>query len=214
MKTIYASILTLALLLSGQPVLASDNEGTLFKRIPTQFIAALGDPLARSGDGAEQWGLWTVDPGPRGVRLANFELMLSDGGIAPASWRFDNDDWWLEENGLIMEQPEFPLIPGRYIVTGLREMTALLTVHEPDNTGNQKWELDRSANLYDVTHLGCRSARYTPVEANSCTPANAPQDAFRVKPGADMPPVDGCHKQDYLVLFVIGRPVDELASAN
>ena len=78
MKTIYASILTLALLLSGQPVLASDNEGTLFKRIPTQFIAALGDPLARSGDGAEQWGLWTVDPGPRGVRLAYFELMLAE----------------------------------------------------------------------------------------------------------------------------------------
>ena len=214
MKTITALILGLTLLLTGQPVLSGDSDKPLFKRIPTQFIAALGDPLANSGDGAEKWGLWIVDPGPRGVRLQNFELMLSDDGIAPASWKFDSNDWWLEENGLIMEQPQFPLVPGQYIVTGLREMTTLLTVHEPDATGNQRWELDRNANLYDVTHLGCRSARYTPVEANSCTPAKAPQDAFRVKPGAEMPPVEGCHKQDYMVLFVIARPVDDLASAN
>lgn len=214
MKTTFLAILTLILSLSAQPTLAGDADRTLFKRIPTQFIAALGDPEATSGDGAEHWGLWPLDPGPRGVRLESFDLMLADGGVPPARWHFDTNDWWLEENGMIMEQPEFPLAPGQYIVTGLRQMTSLLTVHEPDATGNQRWELDRGANLYDVTHLGCRSARYTPVSANSCTPANAPQDAFRVKPGADMPPVDGCHKQDYLVLFVIGRPVDDLASAN
>ena len=214
MKTITATILALFLLLAGQPILASDSEKPIFKRIPTQFIAALGDPNASSGDGAEKWGLWPVDPGPRGVRLNKYELILADGGVAPAKWEFDQNDWWLEENGLIMEQPEFPLVPGQYIVTGLREMTTLLTVHEPDATGNQRWELDRNANLYDVTHLGCRSARYTPVEANSCTPAKAPEDAFRVKPGAEMPPVEGCHKQDYHVLFVIARPVDDLASVN
>ena len=38
-----------------------------FKRIPTQFIAALGDPTSDSGSNAKEWGIWTVDPGPRGV---------------------------------------------------------------------------------------------------------------------------------------------------
>ena len=34
-----------------------------------QFIAALGDPKATSGTGANTWGLWREDPGPQGVRL-------------------------------------------------------------------------------------------------------------------------------------------------
>ncbi|MFO0701061.1 MAG: hypothetical protein U0236_17705 [Nitrospira sp.] len=29
--------------------------------------------------------------------------------------------------------------------------------------GDRRWELDQGATLYDVTHLACRSARYTPV---------------------------------------------------
>lgn len=37
-----------------------------FKRIPTQFIAAIADPKASSGNNANEWGLWAVDPGPRG----------------------------------------------------------------------------------------------------------------------------------------------------
>ncbi len=40
----------------------------------------------------------------------------------------------------------------------------------------------------------------------------APQDAFRVKPGAAMPPVEGCAKQDYLVLFVVALPADKVAA--
>ena len=32
-----------------------------FKRVRTQFIAALGDPSATSGRGASQWGIWRVD---------------------------------------------------------------------------------------------------------------------------------------------------------
>ena len=88
-----------------------------------------------------------------------------------------------------------------------------LWFHEADDTGNQRWELDRGANLYDVTHLGCRSARYTPLDGQgSCTPANAPQDAFRVQPGAAMPPVEGCAKQDYLVLFIVALPADKVAA--
>jgi hypothetical protein len=188
---------------------AGDDGRIQFRRIPTQFIAALGDPGATSGHNAQTWGLWTVDPGPRGVRLKNYERLLADGGVAPAQWQFDRNDWWLEENGLIMEQPAFPIMPGRYIVTGNREAMAMLTIHPADANGNMAWELDRGANLYDVTHLGCRSARYTPAAGDSsCTPARAPQDAFRVAPGAEMPPVAGCNKQDYAVLFIVGTESD------
>ena len=37
-------------------------------------------------------------------------------------------DWWLEEHGLIMEQPDFPVPAGGYLVTGGRDTTAVLTV--------------------------------------------------------------------------------------
>jgi len=39
----------------------------------------------------------------------------------------------------------------------------VLTIHPKDKDGNERWELADGATLYDVTHLGCRSARYTPV---------------------------------------------------
>ncbi len=41
----------------------------------------------------------------------------------------------------------------------------MLTVHPKDKDGNQRWELADGATLYDVTHLGCRSARYRPAKA-------------------------------------------------
>ena len=177
---------------------------TMIKRIPTQYIAALGEPGATSGTGAELWGLWRLDPGPRGVELADYET-LKTAGVAPAQWKFDSSDWWLEEHGLIMEQPEFPIPPGRYVVTGGREAVAILTVHPKDNDGVQRWELDQGATLYDVTHLRCRSARYTPAaDGGSCSPAKARERAFPVEPGGLMPPVEGCSKQDYHVLIVIG----------
>jgi hypothetical protein len=56
--------------------------------------------------------------------------------------------------------------------------------------------------------LRCRSARYTPASANSCSPAKAAMTAFPVAPGESMPPVEGCKKQDYEVLIVIGMAVD------
>ena len=112
-------------LFGPQPVLAE----AAFTLIPTQYIAALGDPGSTSGTGAEAWGLWAVDPGPRGVRLSNYETLKGAGGVAPAQWTFDGSDWWLEEHGLIMERPSFPIPPGRYVVTGGREVTAVLTIH-------------------------------------------------------------------------------------
>ena len=179
-----------------------------FKRIALQYLAALGDPNATSGTGAEAWGMWTIDPGPRGVRLESFGQLKATGGVAPAGWSFNADDWWLEENGLIMEPPDFAVAPGKYLVTGDREVTSVLTIHAVDKDGSQRWELDKGAKLYDVTHLPCRSARYRPASKGaSCSPSKAKASDFRVPAGAAMPAVEGCSKQDYAVLFVIGvRP--------
>ena len=189
---------------------ARDEDQTRFRRIPTQYIAALADPGATSGSGAQTWGLWRVDPGPRGVRLESHEQLKAAGGIAPAQWQFDDTDWWLEEHGLIMEQPDFPLPPGRYMVTGARAVTTVLTVHPRAADGTQNWELADDATLHDVTHLRCRAARYTPAASDgSCSPAKAQQSAFPVAPGAVMPPVAGCSKQDYAVLIVIGVAVGD-----
>lgn len=196
----------LALLWVSAPLQAE----TIFKRIPTQFIAALGDPEATSGTGAQLWGLWRVDPGPRGVQLSDYGELKAAGGLTAAQWIFDAKDWWLEEHGLLMEKPDFPLPHGKYKVTGDREVTSVLTIHPIDKDGMQRWELDKGAKLYDVTHLPCRSARYSPVNAeNSCSPSKAQQTEFPVTPGAAMPAVEGCNKQDYAVLFVIGVAVDD-----
>ncbi len=181
-----------------------------FNRVRTQFIAALGDPAATSGSGAEAWGLWPVDPGPRGVRLENYEQLNAAGGVSPAGWKFDTTEWWLEEHGLIMEKPDFPLPAGKYLVTGDREVTTTLTIHSVDPAGDRRWELDDGATLYDVTHLPCRSARYIPAASGPlCSPADAERTAFPVTPGASMPPIEGCEKQDYAVLFVVGVAVDD-----
>lgn len=194
----------------GQSVHATEGGQTKFQRISTQYIAALGDPDATSGSGAQGWGLWPLDPGPRGVRLSNLEQLEEAGGVAPARWRFDHTDWWLEEHGLIMEQPTIPIPPGQYLVTGGREVTTALTIHPADKNGNSRWELDEQATLYDVTHLACRSARYTPTTGdNSCSPANVQKTAFPVTPGGVMPPVEGCKKQDYAVLIVIAVAVED-----
>jgi hypothetical protein len=194
----------------GQSAQAAGKAPTKFKRIPTQFIAALGDPHAKSGNGAQSWGLWSQDPGPRGVQLDQYERLKAAGGVAPARWKFDSTDWWMEEHGLIMEKPDFPLPAGKYMVTGDREVTAALTIYPKDKDGNQRWELADGATLWDVTHLGCRSGRYTSGArgSNACTPANAKQSAFPVIPGGPMPAVEGCNKQDYQVLIVIAVGVD------
>ena len=209
-RALLAMGLLMIMAILGQSVHATGEGTTTFKRIPTQFIAALGDPGATSGNEAQSWGLWRLDPGPRGVWLNNYEQQLkATGGVAPAQWKFDSTDWWLEENGVIMEKPDFPVPVGKYLVTGDREVTTVLTVHPKDKDGAQRWELGGGAKLYDVTHLPCRSARYTPAtSSNSCSPAKAPQNAFRVTPGALMPPVEGCNKQDYAVLFVIAVAVE------
>merc|ERR1712083_1014719 len=104
-----------------------------------------------------------------------------------------------EEHGLIMEKPDFPMPSGKYKLAWLNGAktgsSAVLTID------GDSWELDSSATLHDVTHLPCRSARYTPNNADA-SPANARPSDFPVTPGAEMPHVEGCSKQDYAVLFV------------
>src|ERR1700755_169789 len=188
-----------------QTVHASDVDLSKFRRIEPQYIAALGDPGATSGSGAQAWGLWSQDPGPRGCKLDRYPQLKAAGGGAPSQWKFDAKDWWLEEHGLIMEKPTFPLPAKQYLVTGDRDVTSVLTIHPKDKDGNQRWELADGATLYDVTHLACRSARYTPEKANnSCSPSNVRTTSFPVNPGAAMPIVNGCSKQDYSVLIVVG----------
>ncbi len=173
------------------------------------FIASLGDPSASSGRGAETWGIWTSDPGHSGVWLRLYNALQESGGDAGGLWQFDTDDWWLDENGLIMKSPHFPLPAGRYLVTGERETVAALTISEPDETGNQNWELDLGATLYDVTHLPCRSARFTPKGASgSCSPVSSDPSGFPLAEGQKIPSVSGCLKQDYSVLIVVGLLVE------
>ncbi|OED38616.1 hypothetical protein AB833_18980 [Chromatiales bacterium (ex Bugula neritina AB1)] len=107
-----------------------------------------------------------------------------------------------------MEKPKFPIPAGKYVVTGEREVTTILTVHPVDEQGVQRWELADSATLHDITHMPCRSARYTPaVDGQTCSPENANQALFKVAPGSVMPLVSGCSKQDYSVLIVVGVAV-------
>ena len=189
-----------------QPVRAAGPDFSKFRRIEPQYIAALGDPKATSGTGAESWGLWSQDPGPRGCKLDRYPELKATG-VAPSQWKFDAKDWWLEEHGLIMEKPTFPLPAGKYLVTGDRDVTSVLTIHPKDKNGNQRWELADGATIYDVTHLGCRSARYTPMASHdSCSPENARKTGYPIVPGVAMPDVKGCHKQDYAVLIVVGLP--------
>ena len=205
------------LLLSGQ-IFSSLHaaDGYLrFKPIPTQYIAALGDPNASFGSGAQTWGLWRRDPGPRGVWLDSFADLQASAGVAPAKWQFDDEDWWLDENGLLMEKPEFPVPPGRYLVTGDRETVTVLTVYPQDAKGERRWELHNGAVLYDVTHLPCRSARYRPISDNvACSPERVQHTGFPILPGNPMPTVQGCQRLDYSVLFVIGVEVKHQRSVS
>ena len=209
-RTCITAVSLVTIVVVAQTLYAASGGQTKFRRISTQYIAALGNPDASSGNGAQLWGLWPLDPGPRGVKLTHYQRLKDAGGVAPARWKFDDRDWWLEEHGLIMEQPTFPLPPRNSVVPGARTVTAVLTIHPADSRGDRRWELDQGATLYDVTHLACRSARYIPAAVGgSCSPANAKQAAFPVAPGGAMPPVEGCTKQDYAVFIVIGMGVED-----
>ena len=217
-----AALLTLPSLVVGagaSVAAAADDSGSSkmkFQRYPQlRFIAALGDPKASSGTGADQWGLWRDDPGPRGFYLRDYDRKLKSN-VAPGGWTLDKDAIWIEEHGLVMPSPgDLPrtslskstketLPYKRYVVTGDREVTTVLTVFQ-----GGRWELAKGS-LYDVTHLPCRSAKYTPASGSgSCVPSADDQKVFPVKPGAEMPRLSNpsCDKLDYAVLFVLGEEV-------
>jgi hypothetical protein len=211
MHTIVAFLLrrVLPLALAALSASAPAQAESSFVRGATQYIAALGNSGARSGDDAQTWGFWSVDPGPRGVWTQDYPDLIANGGVAPQGWTFDADAWWLEEHGLIMEAPGFPLPPGQYVVTGGREVTAVLTIMPPDVAGRQAWSLSDGATILDVTHLRCRAALYTAKAAGqSCTPDKTPTGVFPMSPGIAMPAVEGCSKQDFQVLIVVGTMVE------
>ena len=77
----------LGMLLCLQQSVLADDYRSRFKPVrPAHYIAALAEPDANSGNNAETWGYWPLDPGPRGVRLDNYEQLLASDGIAPANW--------------------------------------------------------------------------------------------------------------------------------
>ena len=126
-----------------------------------------------------------------------------------SGWRFDIDDWWLDENGLIMRAPDFPISAGQYYVTNGENQIALLTIEAPDKDGKQAWSLSDGKTIKDVTHGPCRSARYTPMGASgTCTPEKADLADFPLKPGEEVPPIEMCNRQIYAVLIVFGFPVE------
>ena len=55
-----------ALTLGLSPAVLAQAAREQFRRIPIQYIAALGDPQSSSGNNAHEWGIWPLDPGPRG----------------------------------------------------------------------------------------------------------------------------------------------------
>ena len=199
-----ASAMGLIVTAISSPLIAE----TKIRRIPAQYIATLALGGASSGTGAESWGLWRVDPGPIGVWLRFYQLLQKAGNIAPAGWRFDIDDWWLDENGLIMKAPEFPMPAGAYYVTNGEEHISLLTVEKPDADGKQEWSLSGGKTI-SVTHGPCRSARYTPEgSSGTCSPEDADRTVFPLKPGEAPPPVVGCNRKQYSVLIVFGLPLE------
>lgn len=181
-----------------------------FRQIEVQFIAANVDPtqgtgfMASKGTGAETWGIWRLDPGPRGVYLQDYKQLEASGGKGPDGWQFDNKDWWIEEHGLIMPKRDFPIPPGKYVVTGGRETTTVLTIHEDGS-----WELGNPGpvcTLHDITHLPCRTGQYNPTSTD-ISPLKAKLSDFPVTPGGPMPTVEGCTKKDWSVIFIVGEEV-------
>ena len=85
---------TLATISMPQACSAAERQ---WKRVnPIQFIAANVDPTGggnqqSSGTGADSWGIWTVDPGPRGVQLRDYSKLEKNNGVAPAKWQFENE---------------------------------------------------------------------------------------------------------------------------
>ncbi len=200
----FSQLLSLGLIAPSSLAFAKN---TPEKHLPIKFIAALGSPTATSGTGAETWGIWHDDPAQRAVWLKYYPIVKAAGGFAPGNWQVNDDDWWMDENSLIMQPPEFPVPPRKYIVSGDREVVTTLTIYPKDENGVMAWELEDKATLYDVTHLPCRSARYTPANSGTgtCIPTNVDRNLYPLQPEDETATIVGCQKQDYSVLLVLSE---------
>lgn len=195
-----AFLATCQAVLNPRPAAAA---GTHWVHVGMQFLAADPGMLSgalSSGTGATKWGLWRTDPGSTGVQFSGIPA-LERTGHAPSGWKFNPNAWWVEEHGLIMENPA-PLPAGKYQVAWLNRRPGSVPTVQLTVAGGG-WSLDSGATLHDVTHMPCRSAKYTtPASGAKCVPDHVPTQLFPVTPGAVMPSVSGCDKLDYAVLFV------------
>ena len=142
------------------------------------------------------------------MKITDYAALIANAGKASAGWQFDSAAWWLEEHGLIIKAPVFPLPAGQYVVTGGRGMTSVLTVSAASAPGTSNWSLADGASVYDVTHLGWRAAVYTPAQGQFCTPDATPISVFPMRPDISMPAVAGCTQREYQVLIVLGKMID------
>lgn len=176
------------------------------RKTELKFIAA--DPGLMNGDaseggGATKWGIWESDPGQSALELSRLADLEAHEGSPPVDWKFDPEDWWLEEYGRLMPSPTIPIPNGKYLLPWLNGKNSgrpvILTIE------GDRWFLDKrsGASLKHVTHLPCRSARYSRV-AKDASPSAARSDDFPVRPGCKMPSIDGYEQVDYAVLFVEG----------
>ena len=124
--------------------------------------------------------------------------MVEDPSAPRSAW-LDEKDFFLDENAIIMPQPEYPLPPGKYLVTGARELTTGLTIEASGG-----WKLDEG-RLIHVTHMPCRAGRYRRSSGGDGSPLTVRREDFPMRPGGIMPNVPGTDKQDYSVLFIIGK---------
>jgi hypothetical protein len=60
--------------------------------------------------------------------------LIEVGGVAPSNWRFDSRDWWLGGARPHHGEADVPARAGRYLVTGDREVTSVLTVYRRTKT--------------------------------------------------------------------------------
>jgi len=142
----------------------------------------------------------------RCVALGRFPQLLKSGGVAPDGWKFDSQDWWLEEHGLIMEPPQFPAGSGRYLVTGERELVTSLTIHpsgRPERRPPLGTRRPRHAVRRDTPGLP-RSALHTRHGRQIMPASQGTTGGISGGARGNMPPSPGCAQQDYAVLIVIG----------
>ena len=85
----------------------------------------------------------------------------------------------------------------------------MLTIHPADRNGDRRWELDKGATLYDVTTWPAAPRAIHRRRWWFVLAGKRAETAFPVAPGGAMPPVEGCTKQDYAVLIVIGVGVED-----